>query len=134
MSFGRWASHLLLLAGTGCADAGTTSAPPRSPSLDYPPPAAQTSNGQVVGADQVPPGDKLRQSPRIGPEGPIPSERPGGPENQGFGPTQEPRSVPGEPKRGAPSDPCAQMGLDEAARADCERRRAAPPPVQGAPR
>jgi hypothetical protein len=54
-----------------------SSAPPsRSPSVDYPPPAQETSQGEVIGADRVPPGDKLRSGPQVGSRGVIPAEGP----------------------------------------------------------
>jgi hypothetical protein len=57
-----------------------TMAPPgaavRAPSADTSPPPTQASNGQVIGADQVPPGDKLAMSVRITPEGILPASQP----------------------------------------------------------
>lgn len=55
-------------------------APPRSPTTDYPHPAARTADGQVVGADGTPPEDRLRAGPKVGTGGVTPAERPGGPE------------------------------------------------------
>jgi hypothetical protein len=43
--------------------------PVRSPSVDYPPPAVQTSDGQVVGADQTPPGEHIQRGPQAGTQG-----------------------------------------------------------------
>jgi hypothetical protein len=48
----------------------------RSPTLDYPEPPVETSDGHVVGADGMRVEDKLHTSPRIGAEGVTPSERP----------------------------------------------------------
>src|SRR4051812_18838876 len=70
----------------------------RSPSLDYPPSAAQTSNGEIVGADRVPPGDKIQQGARAGTAGVSPSAGPGGVEGGG--------------NSGKPS-PCAEIGLED---------------------
>ncbi len=52
--------------GLACAEQQAQEAPARSPAQDYPPPPPTTSDGQVVGADGVPPGDKLQQGPRVG--------------------------------------------------------------------
>jgi hypothetical protein len=49
----------------------------RSPSRDYPPPPAHTSDGEVLGADRVAPGDKLDTGPRAGSGGVKPAESPG---------------------------------------------------------
>jgi hypothetical protein len=68
-----------LAASVACG--GTTkksTAPVRSPTLDYPSPTQETSQGEVVGADRVAPGDKLRTGPTIGPGGPTPAEKPPG--------------------------------------------------------
>jgi hypothetical protein len=43
----------------GCSKGSGT--PLRSPALDYQPPAAGTSDGDVVGADRRGPGDKLHE-------------------------------------------------------------------------
>lgn len=68
--------HLLLNAArvalvvwmvTGCASQ-EPNAPLRSPSRDYLPPEERTADGQVIGADNMRPGDKLEQGPRIGNE------------------------------------------------------------------
>jgi hypothetical protein len=86
---------LLLAAACGGQQ---SDAPPRSPSLDYPPPPVETSNGEVVGADRVPPRDKLEQGPKAGSEGVQPAAGPGG--------------VP-EQRSGKPS-PCTDIGLEDA--------------------
>jgi hypothetical protein len=68
-----------LLWGTSCHGGGGRSSgaqPARSPSLDYPAPAQETSQGEVIGADRVPPGDKLKTSPRAGTEGVTPGVTP----------------------------------------------------------
>lgn len=58
---------LLSLAGAfliGCATTQSANDRPyRSPTRDYPHPPAQTSDGEVVGADRVSPADKLEQGP-----------------------------------------------------------------------
>ena len=51
----------------GCA---SSSAPVRSPSLDYAPPAPTTPDGDTVGADRRGPGDKLHEG--VTTEGPAP--------------------------------------------------------------
>ena len=70
----------------------------RSPSLDYPPSAAQTSDGEIVGADRMPPGDKLQEGARAGSEGVHPSGGPAGVD--GAGSTSKPH-------------PCAEIGLED---------------------
>jgi hypothetical protein len=52
-------------AAYACAPA-SSDAPLRSPTRDYPPPPSRTSDGQVVGADNVTPDEKLEQGPRAG--------------------------------------------------------------------
>lgn len=61
----------LVLSACGGPGAGA-----RSPSNDYPPPAAETSDGEVVGADRVPPNQKLAESPKLGSEGMKPAATP----------------------------------------------------------
>lgn len=55
------------LAASSCAPS-SSEAPLRSPTRDYPLPPPRTSDGQVVGADNVPPEDKLQQGPHGGSE------------------------------------------------------------------
>jgi len=87
-------SAALLLAACG----GRASEPPaRSPSLDYPPPDIQSSDGEVVGADRQAPRDKLQSGAHIGSDG-IDSGGPG---------TKEPRG-----SKAAP-EPCAEIGLED---------------------
>ncbi|HEX7671129.1 MAG TPA: hypothetical protein VF395_16155, partial [Polyangiaceae bacterium] len=62
------------LIGAGCAGAPGGGAAPRSPSEEQS--GAQTSNGEVVGADQVPPGEKLETGPRVGSQGIVPAGQP----------------------------------------------------------
>lgn len=73
--------------------------PLRSPSLDYPLPPSQTSDGEVVGADRTPPGDKLEQGPRVGtPAGVSPSA---GPESGSHSKSQ------------TKPQPCTEIGLED---------------------
>ncbi|HVU04557.1 MAG TPA: hypothetical protein VHE30_22520 [Polyangiaceae bacterium] len=75
---------------------GSGEAPPRSPSTDYVEPQARTSNGEVVGADREPPGDKLAESPRIGSGGITPaSTPPHGEPNTPTPPPPPPKTPPG---------------------------------------
>lgn len=110
------ASHGLvapfLLAIWSCAARPAEGGPARSPSLDYPPPPAQTSDGEVVGADRQPPGDKLATGPRAGSGGLVPASRPAG------GPETPP----------AKAAPCKEIGLMDAN----GKSRCRPAPVQGA--
>lgn len=46
-----------------CAAQPASERPLRSPTRDYPAPPAQTSDGEVVGADRMAPADKLEQGP-----------------------------------------------------------------------
>jgi hypothetical protein len=48
----------------------------RSPTLDYPPPAAETADGRVIGVDGMRPEDKLRTSPGVGLGGLTPAASP----------------------------------------------------------
>lgn len=54
-----------VLLGAICLACGSSNsdAPLRSPTLDYRPPPPVTADGEVVGADGVPPGDKLEEGP-----------------------------------------------------------------------
>jgi len=52
----------------GCSSG--SSAPLRSPALDYSPPAATTPDGDTVGADRRGPGDKLQEG--VSSNGPAP--------------------------------------------------------------
>jgi hypothetical protein len=51
-----WVSLLATLGIAACGGSSNDKIV-RSPSLDYPPSAAQTSDGEIVGADRMPPGD-----------------------------------------------------------------------------
>ena len=66
-----WVS--ILVTACGATRSGTNGAI-RSPTVDYPPPPPQTSDGEIVGADQTPPEDKLRRGARVGPGGVDPSD------------------------------------------------------------
>jgi hypothetical protein len=84
-----------------------SAAPARSPTVDYPLPGAQTSDGQIVGADRQRPEDKLREGPRAGTAGVVPAETPGGPPEQ----SSEARPT-----------PCSEIGLvDEAGNSKCKK-------------
>ena len=105
-----------LLATLGIAACGGSSNDKivRSPSLDYPPSAAQTSDGEIVGADRVPPGDKLQQGAHAGSQGVSPSAGPGGVEGGGNS---------GKPH------PCAEIGLEDiSGKSRCKK-----PPTSGKP-
>ena len=55
------------IAACACAPS-SSEAPLRSPTRDYPLPPPRTTDGQVVGADNVTPDEKLEQGPRAGSE------------------------------------------------------------------
>jgi hypothetical protein len=57
---GSFLAALLLVA---CGN--PNSAPPTSPTNDVQPPTTTTGDGEVMGADRVPPGQKLEQGPRL---------------------------------------------------------------------
>ncbi len=98
----------LLLAVLVSACAGRNQeAPARSPAVDYPLPPAQTSDGEVVGADRMPPEDKLRQGPRAGSTGVVPAETP-----SGVAP----------PEQATKPQPCREIGLeDESGKSRCKK-------------
>jgi hypothetical protein len=54
---------MVIALSMGCAGKPASEQPARSPTLDYPNPSAQTSDGQVVGADGQRPEDKLQTGP-----------------------------------------------------------------------
>jgi hypothetical protein len=97
----------------GCSGAPKENAAPfRSPSRDYPLPAVQTSDGEVVGVDRQPPGDKLQTSPAVGSGGPTPAAGAVVPESEAHG---------------HPS-PCDEIGLkDENGKSPCDKKKAPPP-------
>ena len=106
------ALRVTLLAAMGIAACGGSRNDKltRSPSLDYPPSAAQTSDGEIVGADRMPPGDKLQEGPRAGTPGVTPAAGPGGAETSGSKKKPE---------------PCAEIGLeDSSGKTRCKK----PPP------
>jgi len=75
-------SALVILFAVACG-ADPEEKTVRSPTLDYEPPTAiAASDGQVVGADNVRPADKLATSPRIGTGGLQPAARPSGVETE----------------------------------------------------
>jgi hypothetical protein len=117
MAIPRTISLLLLvtLLGAGCALGPAGEVPTRSPTLDYPPPPVQTSDGQVLGADGMRVEDKLRTSPRVGSGGVTPAAAPALIERRP------------EPSPGEPPDPlCKTLGMGDAARS--ERCAANAPP------
>ncbi len=65
----------LLLAACG----NPNSAPPTSPTNDVQPPTTTTGDGEVMGADRVPPGQKLQEGPKLdAQEGLKPAAQPKG--------------------------------------------------------
>ncbi len=106
MSIQRHLLCLVLLAAPACASSASTSANlTRSPSLDYPPPAAETSDGRVVGVDGIRPEHKLQASPQLGIGGLSPADRPSRREQIDV----DPLAVPMDPV-------CTVLGLEEAVR------------------
>jgi len=66
----------LLVLAPACGN--PNSAPPSSPTNDVQPPTTTTGNGEVMGADRVPPAQKLEESPKIdAQEGLKPAAQPG---------------------------------------------------------
>jgi hypothetical protein len=53
----------LILPFAACAERPASERPFRSPTVDYPAPPPQTSDGEVVGADRQAPSDKLEAGP-----------------------------------------------------------------------
>jgi len=105
----RFLSLLTVLLASSCALFGAPAggeAPMRSPTLDYPPPATETSDGQVVGADGMRPEDKLHTSPRIGSGGVAPAQVPASIEKKRR---PEPEIVPEDPT-------CKVLGMNDAIR------------------
>src|SRR5215831_15935122 len=97
-------SLLALLFVSGCGSASSqNNAPYRSPTHDYPLPPVTTSDGEVVGADRIPPTDKVPQGPKVGTEGVQPSGAPagvGGAVEQSSGGVTKPT-------------PCTDIGLQD---------------------
>jgi hypothetical protein len=105
----------MLAALFGCSGASSkeNAAPFRSPSRDYPLPAVQTSNGEVVGVDRQPPGEKLETSPAVGSGGPTPAAG---------------AVVPESGSHEHPS-PCDEIGLkDETGKSPCSKPKTPVPP------
>lgn len=104
---------LAIVTTTACGGHGADG-PARSPTLDYPLPAAQTSDGEVVGADRVPPGDKLEEGVHAGSHGVIPGGKPGGAAPEQANPENKPR-------------PCSEIGLEDASgQSRCKKPPAKP--------
>jgi hypothetical protein len=88
----------------GCGGKGDS--PVRSPTVDYPLPSVQTSDGEVVGADREPPGDKLQEGVAAG-----------SPDVNTAG---KPSAVEKGTNGGKPQ-PCAEIGLeDESGKSRCK--------------
>lgn len=106
---------LTLLVTPACAGGASTGANlTRSPTLDYQHPQVETSDGQVVGADRMPPERTLRQSPKIGTGGLTPAATPTTIEEA------KPETLAG------PEDPqCAVLGMSDVVR----KARCYPAPV-----
>jgi hypothetical protein len=65
-SFWGWIRLSGLAVWLSACGAGNPDAPLRSPSQDYRPPPPDTIEGQPVGADGVPPGDRLEEGAVVG--------------------------------------------------------------------
>jgi hypothetical protein len=95
----------------------------RSPTLDYPPPAAETSDGQVIGADGMRPEHKLATSPKAG--------------NGGLTPAASPatfKEAPAAPSLIEEDPQCAVLGMkDDVRKARCHAPPAPPPTLAPAP-
>ena len=109
---------LTLLVVSACARGASTGANlTRSPTLDYPPSPAETSDGQIVGADRMPPERKLAESPKIGTGGLTPAATPASVEEA----HPEPLVGPEDPQ-------CAMLGMkDDVRKARCRPAPVAPP-------
>lgn len=104
----------LWLSAMACSPPNEANRPLRSPTLDYPHPPSQTSDGQVVGADRRPPDDTLRMGPKVGPGGVQASE--GGPRPE----------LPASSTRPAPP-PCTTSTVGPQAAPPCASGRAPDP-------
>lgn len=60
-----WAAVLAASIAWACASTNPD-APLRSPTQDYPPPPPRESDGRTMGADNIPPGERLEQGARAG--------------------------------------------------------------------
>jgi|RhiMethySRZTD1v2_1073278.scaffolds.fasta_scaffold505397_2 hypothetical protein len=49
---------------------------PPSPTRDHSPPSTDPGDGDIIGADRVPPAQKLEESPKVTDQGPKPAEQP----------------------------------------------------------
>ena len=67
-------SLALLTMLAACAP--SPAAPPKSPTNDVEPPATTTGNGEVMGADRVPPGQKLEEGVKLDQDGVKPAAQP----------------------------------------------------------
>jgi len=119
MSIQRHLLWVFLLCASACASGAEAGANlTRSPTLDYPPPPAETSDGQVIGADRMPPEHKLRTGPQLGMGGLTPAERPSRVEQINSDPPA------------TPEDPvCSALGVDDSVRkARCPKLAQTPQP------
>jgi hypothetical protein len=106
MSIQRHLLWLVLLCAPACASGASTGANlTRSPTLDYPHPATETSDGQIVGADRMRPEHKLRAGPQLGIGGLTPAEGPSRAEQL----EADPHPIPPDPM-------CTVLGLEDAVR------------------
>lgn len=62
-------THFRFISATAIATllaaCGAPAGAPQSPTNDVQPPATTTGDGEVVGADRVPPGQKLEEGPKL---------------------------------------------------------------------
>jgi hypothetical protein len=61
----RQARIPFIAIATLLAACGSPATPPQSPANDETRPPPTTSDGETLGADRVPPGQKLQQSPKL---------------------------------------------------------------------
>jgi hypothetical protein len=58
-------TSIALTLGLVLAACGSPASPPQSPTNDVQPPSTSPGDGKVIGADQVPPAQKLEQGPTL---------------------------------------------------------------------
>ena len=117
MSIQRHLLWVFLLCAPACAaDPSTSANLTRSPTLDYAPPASQTSDGREVGADGIRPAHKLHAGPQLGMGGFTPAEGPARPEQ-----------IEADPPANLVDPQCSALGLEDAVRkARCPKLAEAP--------
>lgn len=110
---------LVVACLSACGAEKASERPTRSPTYDYPPPATRTAvDGRVIGADYVPPQDKLAEGGSVGSEG---FRRGGGPKPGGGGESAPPVA----------GDPCRSLGLeDKEGHSKCGQQKRKPDPGQ----